>query len=197
MNSKLSWLALRLALTLLLLVLAIGSLGCKANRGTWSLLVKETNVVENVTRSPAVTNTFTVVTNAVNQVNGTTVTNWITNLVHAITPGYEITNLVTNVVFLPNPRIENLVGGAKTVNEIANPTPFAPVVNAVLGLSTIALGWFARLKTRQAQENSGMLSAVIQGVELAKSPEVKAHIATIAKASGVEDKLHNLVKKST
>lgn len=150
-----------------------------------------TNVTERVV--PAATN-FTATADGKIVVNLTPA--YVTNLVE-ITAPRSVTNWLTNIVVSVNPALADGLETARSINAAVNPTPAAPFVNlALLGI-TGALGFFARLKSKQTGEAHGLLRTVIAGVEEAKSPETKAAVGKFSAAMGNAPQLDALVQKIT
>ena len=102
------------------------------------------------------------------------------------------TGLRTASVYTVSAPLSAAVETAATVASAA-PVPWGGLVSTALSLALAGLGWFARVKSKQA----GLLDVVIAGVEKANSPEVKAAIATVADLAGVKSQLHNQVKRVT
>jgi hypothetical protein len=151
--------------------------GCTTGR---SLFIPAASVRQEVRQLPPETNLVMMVTNQV------------TNFVEVIRPSQVITNWLTNTIYTVNPDVENGIRTARTIAE-AVPSPVSGVVSGFLGLSTAVLGWIAKMKSDKA----ALVPAIIQGVELSQSPDVKQNIETIARAMGVEGKLNEEVKKVT
>lgn len=123
-----------------------------------------------------------------------TVTDPVTHdQVVTIRPPTIVTNWITNEVVMVNPSVESGLAVARQVNELANPLPFAGAITGVLGLASLVLGWIARLKTQKAR----LVPVLIQGVELANDPAVKANIKQIASAVGLEGRLNEEVRNVT
>jgi hypothetical protein len=115
------------------------------------------------------------------------------NQVVTIRPATITTNWLTNEVVIVNPVVDQALTTARAVNEFANPLPFSGAISGALALISLGLGWIARVKSQKA----ALLPVVIQGVELANSPEVKASIKQIASAVGLESKLNREVQSAT
>ena len=168
-----AWLTGAVAVTAVLLLTGCGSLGGSLLRP----IVTREPIPEVI---PAVTNRFETTSNGVVTVH------------QVITPETIVTNWVTTTNFVVNPAISGALKTAQAVNSV-NPFPFAGVLNAVLGLAVTGLGFYARVKSQRA----ALVPAIIQGVEVSNSPEVKGNIATIARAMGVERQLNQVVKAVT
>jgi hypothetical protein len=98
--------------------------------------------------------------------------------------------LETNVYLSVKPSVATAVEAIKTVNDIANPTPTAPIISGVLTLGLAGLGWYAR-------KNNRANSVLISAIEEANKPEVKAAVAKLAKDSGLSDFIHKKVENLT
>lgn len=179
-------------------------IGCGTLSAIRNPFVTTTNAVPVVVTVPGATNVFERVvlatTNFAATADGKIVVNiapaYVTNLVE-ITAPRSVTNWFTNVVVSVNPDLAAGLETARSLNAAVNPTPAAPFVNlALLGI-TGALGFFARLKSKQTGEAHGLLRTVIAGVEEAKSPETKAAVEKFSAAIGNAPQLDALVQKLT
>lgn len=128
----------------------------------------------------------------------------ITNEVAGLPPVVvTVTNLVTdvrvvtqtNTVWTVNTNWVNAIQTAKTVNEVANPTATAPLVNLGLGALAAGLAWWARIKNEKQKGAEALLQTVIDGVEASNSAEAKKAIELEATRRGVNATLHALVNK--
>jgi hypothetical protein len=156
--------------------------GCSSpNLNPFKALVAETNVVENVTITPAQVATVT---------NGADV---VTTLI----PESYQTNYVTNIVYSVNPPTASIISTVRGMNNTLNPTPTAPFVEVGLGLLTVGLAAFARFKTKQAQQKGDLLNTVIAGVEAANNPDVKAEISKVAALLKKNKELDQAVQEQT
>lgn len=144
-----------------------------------ALFDEREEVTEHVAKVPAATNEI---------VRGNEV-------LQIVTPESTVTNRTTNVVFSVRPQIASGISLAKSANELANPTPFAPLVNLALGGLATVLGYVARVKSKQAE----LVPTLIEGIETARenAPAVKAAVQRIAVQRGQNDRLHALVKGLT
>ena len=199
MPSASNLLQLRLAFALTLAVLWAMLAGCKTGASSGrGLFVTQETVTPVAVTLPSKTNLVQAVSDVVTiGAGGKTATNTVTNIVEQIIPSTITTNWRTNKVVVVNPKVESTIDTIKTVNEVANPMPWANVVSGVLGLGATGLAWIARLKTQKLNQTSNVLDTVIQGVELANSDEVKGHIQRIARAAGTERDLFSRVKAIT
>lgn len=127
----------------------------------------------------------------------TIVTNMVHNVVSTVVPGMTVTNYSTNTVYAVNPMWESSISGAQAINQVANPTPFAPLVNIALGGLAAVLGLIVRAKNKELTAGGAVLSAVIDGVEKANSQPVKDAIKSAATAAGVLPDLHAAVQERT
>ena len=142
----------------------------------------------------------------------------VTNLVHVVTTdagGVTTTNiapvvrLVTNDVFEVAAPVAGYVhtaqGIGSTISTLAPPAaPFVSAIDAILGIALAALGLFARIKTNLARKNADaldkttdMLTAVVSGVEVAGTADVKTAIAQHASVIGVTHALDTVVQTVT
>jgi hypothetical protein len=184
------------------LLLLFAAVACLTGCGTVAALkqpfTRTATVAPVVLTIPAQTNTVAHVveatTNTVGNVTTITpahVTNYVT-----VTAERYVTNYTTNVSVAVNPALESALAVAQRVNQF-NPTPTAPLVDlALVGISG-ALAFWARLKTRQANENAGIARTVILGIEEGASPETKAAIAKFSAAAGNAPQVNALVQKFT
>lgn len=148
--------------------------GCK------SLFIPTEEVTETVVRIPATTN-------IVQTANGPLAT---------ITPESTVTNYSTNIIYKPNPIFTTSVTAAKQVNSIANPTPFAPILNIILTIATAAAGLYARKLNGEKVSMEGAAISVIKGVAKASgSDAVKASIKTQSKSDGTKVEIDKLISK--
>jgi len=156
-------------------LIAVSSLfiGCKGGPG---LFVPRQEVTPVVTMTSGTTNVATVGTNV-------TVT---------ITPAASQTNYVTNIVYAVNPTVDRTLSTAKQVTEFI-PAPFSGIASGVLGLASIVLAFIARQKSEKAK----LLPVLIQGVELANSPQVKDSINKVAIGLGLQKQLDREVQAIT
>ncbi len=112
-------------------------------------------------------------------------TNAVTHLV--------TTNYFTNIVFTPSAGVTNTLA---TGSELASslPAPWNWIAVSGLGLTSAVLGAVARKKTREAS----VVPALIAGVEMASNnAEVKRSIRNHATLAGVQDRLHEQVRRRT
>lgn len=123
-------------------------------------VVGQSNQV-NVTNVVSQVQTVTV-TNGVTQTNQVTVTNqaFVTNVV-------PVTNLVTITnAYQVNPSVSNVIGTAQMINGATAPLdPYSGLINGVLAGGLAILGWYARLKTKEAQQHLSTASTIITAVE--------------------------------
>lgn len=115
------------------------------------------------------------------------------NVQVTVTPPQTVTNWVTNLVMVVNPNVDNAIETARQVNQVANPTPFAPAVTGGLTVLSVILAWVAKLKNDKAR----LLPILIQGIEVANEPKVKEAIRNIAVGAGLEKQLNPVVKEVT
>ncbi len=123
-----------------------------------------------------------------------------TNVVERVIPATPtqpaLTNYATNIVFEVAPAFTSTVSQLRAVNS-ALPTPASPFIDlGLLGLTAL-LGWFARLKTVQAQRRLSMLRGVISGVEVGNHAETKTAIERTSIAAGYRAELDALVQELT
>jgi hypothetical protein len=133
-------------------------------------LVLETNMV---TVTNLVTQTLT---------NGVTVTN------HVVQTEYQVQQvpvLVTNLVNVTNAYVvsstaSNVLSYAGMANSFTAPVdPYSGLITLALGLATAGLGWFAKIKSKQAATNLSTAATVItavEGLEPAAAAAVKAAV---------------------
>jgi hypothetical protein len=160
--------------------------------GCGAIFTRQDTVHRQVVGVPAGTNQVQYVTNEVFAVGKSTVTNWLTNVIQVVSPGYSVTNTWTNVLYTVNPKVDTALGVAQSVSSVV-PSPISGAVTGGLALLSAGLAFWARMKSQRA----GLLDTVIQGVEEANDPKVKASIKAIARASGVEARLQGEVKRVT
>jgi hypothetical protein len=152
-------------------------------------IVQEVDVVT-VTNGLTLTNQV-LETNLVNEVVPVLVTNlsYRTNLV-TVTNGYAVSSLASNVV-----------GVASIVNAATSPiNPFSGLVGTFLALSTAGLGYYARLKTKQAQQHLSTATTMItaiEGLAPAAAAGVKTAIADQALKMGTADTVNSTVQAVT
>ena len=109
------------------------------------------------------------------------------------TVGVVVTNYVTNVVEIPNPNVTVAIDTAREVSGLL-PPPWSSIMTGVLGLATVVLGIFARVKTKQA----ALVPALILGIEKAAANQsVKTAVKEVATDAGVQTELHAFVQKLT
>ncbi len=104
--------------------------------------------------------------------------------------------VVTNTVYVPSPAAQQI---GTVGNQIAPliPAPFGTAVEGILALATLGLGYFAKIKTAQANTNSSLLNAVIAGVETGNSDATKAAVQSHAAAAGLQTTLDPIVQAIT
>jgi hypothetical protein len=190
---------------LLLLIAYVAALltGCGTVAAIRQPFIRSTNAVPVVVTTPGATNLVERIvpaaTNIIAQPDGTLAVNirpaYVTNLVTIEAPR-SITNYVTNVTVAVNPALESALSTVSTVNQF-NPTPSAPIVQVALSLALGGLGFFARLKTRAANENASIARTAILAIEEAKSAETKAAAARLSQAVGNAPQLNAMVQKLT
>ena len=104
------------------------------------------------------------------------------------------TNWVTNIVFTVNPGV---TGKLESAQQIAQniPTPWGGIAAGVLAGVSGVLGFIAKIKSDKAK----LLPAVISGIEAAgdAAAPVKQSVENIAKAAGVQSRLHVEVQRIT
>lgn len=162
-----------LRFTLPLLSLLLVSTGCSA----FHVFTKTERVTETRSTAPAVTN--------VTQISPS-------NFVSVVTPSREIVTLSTNFIYEVSPEVKT----AQTILSEATkfiPAPFSGAVDLLLLASSGLLGAIARIKSKQA----ALVPTLIQGVEMAGSPEVKQKIQQVAEMFGHESRLNSLVQRLT
>lgn len=114
-----------------------------------------------------------------------------------IIPATVSTNYTTNVVARVNPSWTSTIQTVQALNSVANPTPFAPLVNLALGGVAGVLGLIVRAKNREITAGQAIIGAVIDGVEKVNDPRVKEAIRAAAQNAGVQPDLHSAVKGRT
>lgn len=122
------------------------------------------------------------------------VLNGVTNLVETA-PAQTITNLSTNIVWAVKPGVESSVEGLRGVNRLANPTPFAPLVDLALVGMTSGLAWYARKKNKEAVTHKQLFETVAKGVQKSGDPVVKKVIREVSELVGTAEVLHQSVQK--
>lgn len=110
---------------------------------------------------------------------------------YVVTPGYLATN------FVVNPSAQQSIQAIKEANGILNPTPSAPLVNMGLTALSGILGIVAAWKTRKANQNATVADLLIESIETANKPEVKAAIEQLSLKRGKADLVHSKVKQIT
>jgi hypothetical protein len=104
--------------------------------------------------------------------------------------GHPTTNWVVD------PKLETALITARAVNDASAPAnPFAPAVDIGLGAIAALAAWVAKRKNDQAAQSALLLKTVVQGVENAANPAVKAAIQAHAGIIGVEGELGTAVQK--
>ena len=190
---------LRRLLAFSLQLAALGFLvGCGTVAAVRAPFLTTTNTVPVIVTVPGVTNVLTERVPAATNTAGNVITitpAYVTNLV-TITAARSVTNYVTNVSTVVNPALQSALDTVGTVNRF-NPTPSAPLIDLALAGLLGALGWWARLKTRQANENAGLARTLVLGIEEAKSAETKTAVAKFSAAAGHAPQLNALVQKFT
>lgn len=111
--------------------------------------------------------------------------------------GEVIIETKTNTVYAVNTNWINSIEAGKSVNEITNPTPTAPLINLALSGLAATLGWVAHIKNRKAQGAEDLIKVIIDGVEKSNQPTVKSTIQTLATNRGLEPELDKRVKQYT
>jgi len=141
--------------------------------------------------------------------NGVTLTNEVlqTNLVNLVVPV-----LATNVTYQTNlatvtngyqvsSLASNIIGAAAIGNAISSPiNPFSGLVSTFLGLTAAGLGWYARLKTKEAQQHlstATTLITAVEGLAPAVSAGVKTAVADQALKMGTADTVNATVQSVT
>ena len=151
-------------------VLVIAGVGCKSIFVPTETVIaeRETNRVANVTAGA----------------HGRQVTNYATVI---------STNYVTNTVYDLSPGLTNLLSRGKQVASDL-PAPWNWIGTSALAVTTGVLGGIARKKSRQA----ALVTPLIAGIETASNnADVKRSIRNHATLAGVQDRLHNEVKRLT
>lgn len=188
----------------LLSLAVLGATGCATLDALRKPFVTEERVSAVTLSVPGSTNVVTqdipaqtnAVTDAVGNVTVLVTPAYRTNFITLTGPS-EVTRFVTNTVTTVNPALVSSLTSAQSLNASLNPTPSAPIINVLLTALLGGLGFFARLKTKQATESQGLLRTVIAGVEEARSPETKQAIAKFSEAVGNAPQLDALVRKLT
>jgi len=110
------------------------------------------------------------------------------------TPTSPATPAVTN--WIVDPRLDATLTTVGAVNQATAPVnPFSPVVTIALGAAAALASWFAKRKNDQAAQSELLFKTVVQGVENAANPAVKAAIQAHAGIIGVEGELGTAVQK--
>lgn len=110
------------------------------------------------------------------------------------TPTSPAEPAVTN--YIVDPRFDSALTTIGAVNTATAPVnPFSPVVEIALGAAAALAAWFAKRKNDQAAESALLFKTVVQGVENAANPDVKAAIQAHAGIIGVEGELGTAVQK--
>mgnify|MGYP001559030631 CR=1 FL=1 len=196
--------------SILFLLSSLLFMGCGTVAALKQPFTRSTNAVPVVVTVPGSTNVVTrevpTVTNSVSQSDGTiavTVTPGYTTNFVTITPPRSVTNYLTNVVVSVNPALESALNTVQTVNQF-NPTPSAPFINVAMTALLGGLGWFARMKTRQAQaatdsseQHQSYARLMALAIEESKSAETKASVAKLSAAVGNAPELHAFVQGLT
>lgn len=157
--------------------------------------IPQTNAVATVVSIPAATN-------VVQSPSGP---------IEVVIPAKTVTNWSTNITVEVNPAILGGIDGARTINRMANPTPFAPLVDLGLYGLTGILGIVATWKTRKAQKefdranaaeaaadhHNELLETVIAGVETANDPKTKEAIAQMSQLWKTRNALDAKVQEVT
>ena len=112
-------------------------------------------------------------------------------------PSQTLEKVSTNYVYKVNPAWETTINTAKSINQIANPTPTAPIVNLALGAVTLILGAIVRAKNKTLSGKEAVLETLITGIEQANDPRVKEAIKALSRKNGTELQTHAEVKKHT
>lgn len=184
------------------LAAAAATTGCASSNPPFlTAQTVQTNIVTEVQQ--------VVQTNTVVQTNVVTVTNGVsqTNLVSVVVPVLQ-TNLVsqTNTVTITNgyqvsAAVSNVLADAGMVNSVTAPlNPYSGLVSGVLALAAGGLGWYARLKTKQAQQHLSTASTIITAVEglaPAVAQGVKTAVANQAVKMGTADNVQATVQAVT
>lgn len=103
----------------------------------------------------------------------------------------------TNVVqYVPAAAVTNALGLGAQVAPLV-PPPFGTILSGVLGLATVGLGTYAKIKSGQLTTHQAMLNSVILGVEKAGTPQTKQVIQDTAVAAGVQGQLDPIVRQIT
>lgn len=181
-----------------LCLLPCALVGCGTLEALRTPFVRTTNAVPAVVTLPAQTNTVAAIVEATTNTIGhvTTITPArITNFV-SITPASFVTNWTTNVSVTVNPALESVLATAQTVNTF-NPTPSAPIIDLALAGIVAGLGYFARVKSKQANERESIARTIVSGIEEANSAETKAAVAKLSAKLGNAPQINALVQRVT
>tara|TARA_R110000868_G_scaffold341505_2_gene602368 strand:+ start:1145 stop:1582 length:438 start_codon:yes stop_codon:yes gene_type:complete len=110
------------------------------------------------------------------------------------TPTEPATPAVTN--YIVDPRLDSTLGTIGEINKATAPiNPFSPLVDIGLGAAALIAAWVAKRKNDQAAQSALLFKTVVQGVENAANPTVKAAIQAHAGVIGVEGELGTAVQK--
>lgn len=101
-------------------------------------------------------------------------------------------HLETNVVYSVNPELQMGLQTAQAVNSIANPTPFAPLINILLGGLSGSLALYAAYKNKQVTAGQ----TIVQAIESIDNPSVKSAISTFADSQGAGAAVNAFVQDS-
>ena len=140
----------------------------------------------------------TMSTNAAGVVNTVTVTN------QAVQTNYvtqSLTNWTTNVVYSVSPTLSTVISTAEAANTVTGPLdPFSGTITAILGLAAAGLGYYAKMKTKQAATHAANAATVINAVEGLAGPTadaVKAAIQAQSLKDGTATSLNTAVQTLT
>lgn len=114
-----------------------------------------------------------------------------------VIPPKSVDHVQTNMVAQVNPAWSTSIDTVKSINTLANPTPFAPLITLGLGALSGVLGLIVNVKNKQITTQQAVTNTIVKGVELANTPAVKQTIQDLALVHGTADALHTIVKAAT
>ena len=103
----------------------------------------------------------------------------------------------TNVVHVVNPSVSAAIDNARSINAIANPTPFAPLVELALAAISGGLVLYARRKNKQSAELESQFQTIVTGVEMGANEETKKAIKSVSEMRGNSHEINKKVQEIT
>ena len=103
----------------------------------------------------------------------------------------------TNIVYVPNPSVDAAIDSARSINAVANPTPFAPLVELALAAISGGLVLYARRKNKQSVELESQFQTIVKGVEIGANQATKEAIQSVSEMNGNSHEINKKVQEIT